>query len=267
MKPSHPLGHCLSACAAPANNEPTQKEFRKQTAKWDICRYLCHRQGEGPKARLSSNSSRFGLSCVVQPPKLRSAALLCVLALSPTGCATRSEPVEFFALDAIASPAAPRHAVGRQLAIAVGPAMFPEYLDRPQIVTRTAANRLNVDEFHRWGGSLQEEFLRVLGENLGTMLGTSHVLVYPAEARGGVDFQILVDVLRFEGVGEREVLLKVRWALVDPDTEETVLIREALIRDQAQSPETAHRVAAQSRALGALSRQIAEQLQVVRRDR
>jgi uncharacterized lipoprotein YmbA len=145
--------------------------------------------------------------------------------------------------------------------------MFPEYLDRPQIVTRPAPNRLEVDEFHRWGGSLQEEFLRVLGENLGSLLGTSHVLVYPAEARGRVDFQILLDVLRFEGIGEREVLLKARWVLVDPDTEDRVLIREALIREQIQSPTVAHRVAAQSRALGALSRQIADELQTVRRKR
>jgi uncharacterized lipoprotein YmbA len=203
----------------------------------------------------------------MRPADLRAAALLCLLTLLPTGCATRSEPVEFFALDAIAPPAVSRDAVGRQLAIEVGPAMFPEYLDRPQIVSRTAANRLEVDEFHRWGGSLQEEFLRVLGENLGTLLGTSHVLVYPAETRGRLDFQILVDVLRFEGVAERDVLLKVRWALVDPQTEDSVLIREALIREQAQSPDVAQRVAAQSRALGALSRQIADELQARRKNR
>ena len=37
----------------------------------------------------------------------------------------------------------------------LGPIDLPRYLDRPQIVPREAGNRLIVDEFNRWGGSLE----------------------------------------------------------------------------------------------------------------
>ena len=38
--------------------------------------------------------------------------------------------------------------------IGVGPVKFPEYLDRPQMVTKNKEGILKFDEFNRWGESL-----------------------------------------------------------------------------------------------------------------
>ncbi|MBW2259666.1 MAG: membrane integrity-associated transporter subunit PqiC, partial [Deltaproteobacteria bacterium] len=51
----------------------------------------------------------------------------------------------------------------QDLAIAVGPVNFPDYLNRPQIVIRRSQNELELEEFHRWAGPLKENFSSVLG--------------------------------------------------------------------------------------------------------
>ncbi|MCB1821939.1 MAG: membrane integrity-associated transporter subunit PqiC, partial [Candidatus Competibacteraceae bacterium] len=75
------------------------------------------------------------------------------------GCGS-TPPTAFYTLSPLSAslPTAQTSASRSDVTIGVGPVTVPEFLDRPQIVTRTTANRLDVDEFHRWGGSLQEDF-------------------------------------------------------------------------------------------------------------
>ena len=79
----------------------------------------------------------------------RAALLSGILAL--TGCAG-SESVRYYVLSA--TPAGPVGAAVRDIPVGVGPVELPEYLDRPQIVTRTSQNELNVADFDRWAESL-----------------------------------------------------------------------------------------------------------------
>ena len=67
------------------------------------------------------------------------------------------------------------------IAIGVGPVDLPEFLDRPQIVTRKSQNQLEISEFHRWAASLPRDFSRVLAKNISTLLPTDRVAVYPWE--------------------------------------------------------------------------------------
>jgi uncharacterized lipoprotein YmbA len=50
--------------------------------------------------------------------------------------------------------------------LAVGPIRFPGYLAREQIVVRGAQNRLDISENDRWAEPLEENFARVLSQNL-----------------------------------------------------------------------------------------------------
>ena len=51
-------------------------------------------------------------------------------------------------------------------AISVGPVSWPRYLDQPRIVTRAGTNRLEANEFNRWGGSLEDDFVRTVIKNM-----------------------------------------------------------------------------------------------------
>jgi len=80
-------------------------------------------------------------------------------------------------------------------ATGIGPVSFPAFLDRPQLVTRGVPTELWMDELNRWVGSLQDDFPRVPGENLGYLLGTSRILTETADVRYPVDFRVAVDFL------------------------------------------------------------------------
>jgi len=173
------------------------------------------------------------------------------------GCAT-TPPSTFYTLTPIpeaGSRSAPISDGG--VAVGIGPVDFPEFLDRPQIVSRAGPNRLDLDELHRWGGSLQDDFLRVLGENLAHLLGTSRIQVYPADVRFPLDYRVIAEVLSFEGTAADEAVLRVRWAVLDPYFEQARLVRETSYRIRAKGPTQGDMIAAMSETVGELSRDIA----------
>ena len=102
--------------------------------------------------------------------------MLGVFLLATGGCAG-TQSASFYTLSPIVnSETETSVAKARQgMAIGIGPIKFPEYLEGAQIVTRTGRNSLELAEFHRWAGSLKKDFLRILAENLSTLLSTDRV--------------------------------------------------------------------------------------------
>ncbi len=144
------------------------------------------------------------------------------------------------------------------LSIGVGPIKMPDYLDRLQIVTRSNANALGLADFDRWAEPLESGFTRVLSENLGKLLATENLAAYPWPSSNKVDCQVTVEVARFDGAMGENVTLEARWALFSEKgkrllTKETSRISEPVKGDSYEAL-----VAAQSRALAGLSREIAE---------
>ncbi len=198
-------------------------------------------------------------------------------ALLLTGCAT-SPPSSFYTLTPIPEAAGRSADIdGGALSVGIGPVTFPQFLDRPQIVTRDGSNRLALDEFHRWGGTVQDDFLRVWGENLAHLLGTSRILVFPSEVRMPLDFRVSAEVVAFEGTPDGQAVLKVRWVVMDPYLERALAVREDVYRSpigratpsggsDAVGPsavaDDAHQavVAAMSRCLGDFSLDVASVL-------
>jgi len=181
------------------------------------------------------------------------------LALLMTGCLGGSPRPEFYRLSSIAVGASPAEPLP-ELGIAVGALEFPRYLDRPEIVARDGANRLVLASAQRWSGSLRSEVQRVLTDDLAALLGTSRVAVYPVEPRFPVAWRVLLDVRSFEGVLGESVVLRARWTLASGVDGRAVAVEESVVEEKVGSDTWDAYVAAQSAALGVVTRQIAERI-------
>ena len=188
--------------------------------------------------------------------------LVGVLALA--GCAS-SPPSTFYTLTPITEAGARSTALGdRGPKVILGPLTLPHFLDRPQIVVRDGVE-LRFDEFHRWGGSLDDDFLRVWGENLAHLLGTGQVFIFPTKVNTPVDFRVVAEVLSFEGSTGGNVRLKVRWVVLDPYRNKSLLVREETYRRPIQvgpdgTIDEVTLVSGLSQVLGDFSRDVADSL-------
>ena len=155
-----------------------------------------------------------------------------------SGCAS-TPPSTFYVLTPIPEAAGRGDDIaGGGLSVGIGPVVFPQFLDRPQLVTRDGSNRLDVDEYNRWGGTVQDDFLRVWGENLAHLLGTSRIVVFPSESRLPIDFRVTAEVVSFQGTPSGDAVLKVRWALMDSYLERAMAVREDLYRCKMRAAPT-----------------------------
>ena len=143
--------------------------------------------------------------------------------------------------------------------IAIGPVRIPDYLDRPQIVTRSGKNELKLSEFDRWAGSLESDVTRVLVEDISSLLPAdrfSVVLWTPyLESQVPASYRVEVLVDRFEGTLGDSVLLKAQWGVFAEDGS-LLLKKESRISEQMNGSSYDALVAAMSSALERLSRDI-----------
>ncbi|MBW2281512.1 MAG: membrane integrity-associated transporter subunit PqiC [Deltaproteobacteria bacterium] len=182
-----------------------------------------------------------------------------VAGLLLTGCLGRTPAPVFYTLTVV-EPTVTTAAGGADgPVLAIGPAILPSYLDRPQLVSRQG-NRVSYAQYSRWAAPLESELLRVMGANLGSLLRTNRVVVYPAEPRLPVAFRIRLQVEQFDGSPGGEVVLNVRWAIARPSSKEPDVIGASEIRQPVAGSEDDDLVDAHSQAVGALSREIAERI-------
>lgn len=177
------------------------------------------------------------------------------------GCA-RTTPVSYYQLSA-------RHAAPEDLAstetgqivtIGLGPVRLPEYLERLQIVDRASANRLEMTDSRRWAEPLSEGLPRVLSENLALLLEPVSILRYPWPRSRPVDYQIIVDILKFEGGPGKMAELTARWQVLDGTGAARGGERRSNVRLLTAAPGTEGLVAALSDALWRLAGEIADGL-------
>ena len=90
---------------------------------------------------------------------------------------------------------------------------LPQYLEKPQIVTRTSENRLELAEYHQWGGDLRKNMNRVFARNMSALLSSPHVAVAPFRRSTSPDFRVEVDVMQFEADSFGQVRFSAQWRL------------------------------------------------------
>jgi hypothetical protein len=184
--------------------------------------------------------------------------LACVLLM--TGCA-RTPPVIYYQLSAVDSgPAAAGASPIGEATIGLGPVLLPEFLDRPHIVIREGANRLQLTEGHRWAEPLAGNIARVLRENLAARLATERIVHYPWSKGAAIDYQIVVEMIRFEGEGYKEAHLAAVWSIQGRKGEILLPQRRADYHVTATQSDCEGLVQALSQSLALLCREIAEQV-------
>ena len=188
--------------------------------------------------------------------------LLSVCIATLLGCATTT-PSRFYTLTPMKGPDASTGVIHVEegAILALGPVRLPEYLDRPQIATRSEGNEIRLHETERWAGSLQEDVSRVLLENLSALLAGKRVNVvrWTSAMQTMAPFRnrMAIEILRFEGSVGGTVVLKARYALLGPDGKKVIAAGESTVREPAGGSDYDSLVAAMSRALAAFSREIA----------
>lgn len=182
------------------------------------------------------------------------------------GCKGATSPVQFYTLAVPDAPAEATHPADTPdaIAVGVGPLELPKMLDRPQIVTRGTGNTLKLDEFHRWGGSLQEDILRSLAENLSGLLRSNRVMTYPWADFFQPDYRVYLVFQRFDGRLGESFVLNTTWTVTDTRGREALAVRRSLIREPLAAADYESLVAASSRVLEALSQQIAQEIKRLR---
>jgi uncharacterized lipoprotein YmbA len=194
------------------------------------------------------------------------AAFLTTVVLSLAGCSILKPQVDmsrFYLLTATTSRAGSAESrAPSDLTIGLGPVRFPDYLDRSQLVTRLGPNRVVFSDFERWAEPLDRNFSRVLIENLVRLLDTEKIIYLPALVSIPVQYQVPIEVQRFEGDGQGNVELVARWAIRSSAGDKLVRTGESHITEKGGS-KTEDVVAALSRAAGKLSEEIADALRQV----
>ena len=137
--------------------------------------------------------------------------LTALLLLALPGCQS-TPPARFYSLASTAS-ASTNGTFNKGLRI--GQFTFPDYLRRPNIITRTSSGRIEVAEFDRWAGTLENDFHRALGTRLGDNLGTPRLSIYSSEPRFKPDYLVTGEVLAFDGTIGGSLTLNVQWLILD----------------------------------------------------
>ena len=202
-----------------------------------------------------------------------SALLACVAGFSMASCSVGSileptrDPSQFYVLTATDSsprgvPITYSGTEGRrEIAIGLGPVKFPDYLARNEIVTRSSSNKIDLSDINRWAEPLDKNFVTVLGQNLTTLLG-ANVTTFPWYRPANLDYQVALDITRFDTDSRGNAQVIGRWEIEDPDSGNVLNTGAINISDPAQSGETP--AATLSRALGDLGVQLADAIRATK---
>ena len=142
--------------------------------------------------------------------------------------------------------------------VGIGPINFPAYLDRPQFIIRESQNRFKLAEFDNWAEPLQNNFERVFLENLNILLNEVPVAVVRWGGSLKIDYQVRMTIIRLESDQKGKVSLDAGWIILGDDGRKLILAKVSSYGEQSKSEDYEEIVAAQSRAVEALSKEIAE---------
>jgi len=183
------------------------------------------------------------------------AVLLLALVICLSACAGKSASSKFYVL----SPLPQSKLSGADgTTIGVFPVSMPDYLDRPQIVTRVSENEIKLDEFSRWAEPLKESFYTALVDNLSTLLNHEKIIKTSHNLGTPTTLQVGVEVLQFDGALGGDVVLSVKWGLFGERGKNVLIAKRSSFKEPTGAATYEALVAAQSRAVAALSREIAE---------
>jgi len=188
--------------------------------------------------------------------RFRSALIASVMTLA--ACATPMK-THYYVLSG-GSPISPAELHGApEYRVSIGPVTVPEALDRLQIVLSVAPDRYAISDTEVWSTPLKREIPRVIAMELGKLLSSALVAGRLQQGSQGADFQVLIDVLRFESLAGESITLDAAWS-VRNRAGERLHEAHSIFTEQVKTPEIPALIAAHASALKALSGEIAASL-------
>src|SRR6202030_3574138 len=119
-------------------------------------------------------------------------------------------------------------------------------------------NRLELSDRDRWAEPLADNFKQVLAQDLTHLLGTHSITFYPWAGTTHVDYQVRIDVYRFETDSSANAQLVAHWQVLD-GSGKLLYAGDSTLSEQAQPGESV--AAALSRTVERLAQQIASAIQ------
>jgi hypothetical protein len=185
--------------------------------------------------------------------------LVLALTLLLAGCVGISPPAKFYVLDAGPPPSGSKPlGVRPGLSIGLGPIDLPELVVRPEILTRPDGYSVQLSEFHRWAGELRPNMARVMARELMRRLNTERLALYPWPGSKELDYQVRVEVFRFDGRLGAPAVLEGTWTLVDGAGRQELLTQAFSLTETTTGPEYGDLVGTLSRLTVRLADLIAQ---------
>ena len=207
-------------------------------------------------------SNNFKLTCAVP------IAFMLVLSAC-LGGGSQAPPTKYYVLNSLYTAENKIQPVAdlKEAVVVIGPLTLTQVLDRPHIIIRHSENEIRVANLDRWAEPLHENFTRVLRDNLSALISQGRVIRFPPAASIPVAYQVIIEVMRFDGNPQNEVVLRAQWAVLGGDGDSVLLKRQSDFKEPSEGDTIAEMVSAQSRLVAKLSRDIAEVLKTLEEQR
>lgn len=179
-------------------------------------------------------------------------AALATAAVLLAACSS-SPRVQFHSLMPVDAPAAPARAPAFAFRIE-SPVRVPAQVDQPQMVLRTAAGEVRVQEYHRWVAPLADEWRDAVADQIARRAGAQDASRVPAMP-GLARWDLRLELQRFDAVPGGQVLQQAAWSVSSPMKPGTLLSCTTTVTGPA--PPEVSGVAASQRAA---TRQLADTL-------
>jgi len=173
------------------------------------------------------------------------------------GCGT-SRPSRFYTLNSMPIPPEKAELSDKQNRITVGIDLndIPAYLNKPQMAVRVSTNELKLDEFNRWAETVKDSFPKIIADNMISILPTDKFIVFSRKGILSVDYQVIINVTRFDGAPGKSVSLITQWGIYNSEKDKLLSAQTSDIKVETEGEDFDALVSAQSKALEILSRQI-----------
>ncbi len=149
--------------------------------------------------------------------------------------------------------------------LGIGPIRVPEYLERPQMVTRGDRSELVIDDFNRWAEPIVNAQHRIIASNVDALLDDVIVVAYPYSAVADYNAKLVGRIDRFDMNAAGTTRLDVFWAVASEDNTLLIQPRRSLYTVSGGSPADPNSVAeAMSNCLTQFSRDIADAFEAAR---
>lgn len=185
--------------------------------------------------------------------------LIIFASLIISGCGTNT-PSKFYVLTAAEGDLIKntQNVQEENLSIFIGPLSIPDYLERPQIISFKSSNEIYLDEFNRWAEPLDENIMRILRENISTMIPTNKVYIHSIFRPEETSFKIPILIEDFVMYADSTLIFKAKWGLTKNDEVNFLMTKKSFYSEKITGINYDGLAGAMSKMLGKFSNEISE---------